>query len=131
MFWYILILLTLVLWSIYQLYSWWKHRPWVGDLPNKCVFITGCDSGFGWATAKSLYRRRVPVFAGCLTEEGAHRLREETCDGVDTILIDISETKSIERAYKYVCDKLPTGSGKLYDDWLWGEEPYILQLVTS
>ena len=109
MWWYIVLCLF-----IYRVYVWWRHRPWLEELDTKCVFITGCDSGFGKSAAKSLYRRGVTVFAGCLTERGAHQLRQETSDGIHTIDIDVSDTKSIERAYKQVCEKLPPGSGNRY-----------------
>ena len=41
----------------------------MGDLKNKVVFITGCDSGFGRLLAIKCAKNGIPVFAGCLTPE--------------------------------------------------------------
>ena len=46
----------------------WELIP-VTDLKNKAVFITGCDSGFGWQIALKCAQNGIPTFAGCLTEE--------------------------------------------------------------
>ena len=87
------------------------HLWWVKDLHKKCVFITGCDTGFGNALAKSLYAKGVYVFAGCLTEKGADNLRAETEDRLKTVLIDVASTDSIQTAYEFVEKNLPQDAG--------------------
>ena len=111
---WIYVLLALL---IHRLYVWLTHKSWVGDLPTKYVFITGSDGGFGRSIVKSLYRRGVPVFAGCRSKEGAERLRQEISEDIQTIQIDVTDTESIERAYKDVCDQLPPGAGMCNDTY--------------
>ena len=95
----------------YRLYKWCLHHPWVGSLNTRYVLITGCDSGFGKSTARSLCARGVHVFAGCLTGEGARNLREETADRVHTIILDVTSTESIQAAYDEVKRSLPPEAG--------------------
>lgn len=49
--------------------------------------ITGCDTGFGNMLAKRLDKDGVKVFAGCLTESGAQKLKSETSDQLVQMLI--------------------------------------------
>lgn len=49
----------------------------VSNLEKKAVFITGCDSGFGYELAKKLDAERLRVFAACLTSEGEAKLKNE------------------------------------------------------
>ena len=80
---------------------------------RKCVFITGCDSGFGNALARRLDVQGVPVFAGCFTETGARELKAETSDRLHTILVDVASTESIQHARSYVEEHLGDGKGTL------------------
>lgn len=41
----------------------------VGDMKNRVVFITGCDTGFGRLLALKCARNGIPVFAGCYTDQ--------------------------------------------------------------
>ena len=74
----------------------------VGGLDRKHVFITGCDSGFGHALALSLDRQGVPVWAGCLTREGAEGLQGEASSRLRTVLLDVTKSESIAQAVKEV-----------------------------
>lgn len=40
----------------------------ISDLHTKAVFISGCDSGFGYLLAIKCAKNGLPTFAGCLTE---------------------------------------------------------------
>lgn len=64
-------LICLAIWAVVLYYVAryiWEFIP-VGDLKNKVVFITGCDSGFGRLLAVKCANNGIPVFAGCLTPE--------------------------------------------------------------
>ena len=51
--------------------------PLISGLHDRYIFITGCDSGFGYETAKRLDSMGCNVFAGCLTEPGETQLRKQ------------------------------------------------------
>ncbi|KAM4602884.1 11-beta-hydroxysteroid dehydrogenase type 2 isoform 1-T2 [Polymixia lowei] len=67
---------------------------------GKSVFITGCDSGFGKATAKRLDALGFKVFATVLdlSGEGARELRR-TCSSHLTLLqVDITKPQQVQQA---------------------------------
>nr|KAG5705198.1 hypothetical protein BaRGS_011224 [Batillaria attramentaria] len=109
MFW-TLVVLTLT----YQLVCWALSRLRVGDYSKKHVLITGCDTGFGNLLAKRLDGLGFNVFAGCLTSAGAEKLQMTCSQRVTTLLLDVTNEKSIVAARDFVDRKLPTGAG------LWG-----------
>ncbi|KAK7494966.1 hypothetical protein BaRGS_00013845 [Batillaria attramentaria] len=109
MFW-TLVVLTLT----YQLVCWALSRLRVGDYSRKHVLITGCDTGFGNLLAKRLDGLGFNVFAGCLTSAGAEKLQMTCSQRVTTLLLDVTNEKSIVAARDFVDRKLPTGAG------LWG-----------
>ncbi|KAJ0056533.1 hypothetical protein NL108_010241 [Boleophthalmus pectinirostris] len=86
--------------------AWWGYRnvkakP-VQLLPanGKAVLITGCDSGFGRATAKRLDSLGFEVFATVLdlTSEGSQDLLQ-TCSSRLTLLkVDITQPQQIQQA---------------------------------
>ena len=52
------------------LYWLQKRRAlYLTDWQHRCVFITGCDHGFGRGLAIRLDQKGVHVFAGCYTEK--------------------------------------------------------------
>ncbi|CAG5122354.1 unnamed protein product [Candidula unifasciata] len=83
----------------------------VGDITDKYVFITGCDSGFGYLAAKQLDKLGFHVFAGCLTKEGATSVTESCSSRVTTVELDIRSTESIQQAVKLVESRLPPNTG--------------------
>jgi hypothetical protein len=40
----------------------------VSNLKNKAVFITGCDSGFGYGLSLKCLRAGMPVFSACFDD---------------------------------------------------------------
>ncbi|KAF8372593.1 hypothetical protein PRIPAC_79022 [Pristionchus pacificus] len=75
------------------------------DLEKRAVFITGCDTGFGNLLALKCLGRGIPVFAGCLTEQGAEDLRTaaKNLPGyLDTVLVNVASTESVAAAAKYL-----------------------------
>ena len=51
----------------------WRTRK-TGNIINRNVLVTGCDSGFGHAIAKHLNMIGDRVFAACLTELGYYNI---------------------------------------------------------
>uniref|UniRef100_A0A914WH44 Uncharacterized protein n=1 Tax=Plectus sambesii TaxID=2011161 RepID=A0A914WH44_9BILA len=81
----------------------------IGDLQNKPVFITGCDSGFGRQLALKLASNGIPVFAGCLTEKGEDSLRKDSqgLQGkLQTVALDVTNDESVVKAAETVKNSL-------------------------
>lgn len=88
----------------------------VEDLQEKAVFITGCDSGFGHETAKSLDRLSVKVYAGCfqIDSEGAHKLRKECSSNLEIIPLDVRSQEDVDNSLKVVQDSLTKNKKELF-----------------
>ena len=97
----------------YYIWDWYQSRPRVEAIHKKCVFITGCDSGFGNALARRLDVLGVPVFAGCFTEKGATELKEKTSERLQTVMVDVASDDSITQAYEFVKNNIPDGAGEI------------------
>ena len=91
-----------VLGGLYYLLRWYRERQVVSHLRDKFVFITGCDSGFGNLLARQLDLRGLRVLAGCLTEQGAEQLRNQTSDRLQTVILDVTKTESVAAASQWV-----------------------------
>lgn len=79
---------------------------------HKVTIVIGADDGVGFLLAKYLDRLGHVVFAGCLTDEGAHSLQCSTSNRVMVKLVDISSKESIDSFYQAIRKKL--GSRKLW-----------------
>ncbi|XP_025093909.1 17-beta-hydroxysteroid dehydrogenase type 6-like [Pomacea canaliculata] len=99
---------------IYQLVTWLRSRIRVCDYHKKHVLVTGCDTGFGNLLAKRLDVLGFRVFAACLTSQAAEKLQAETSSRVTTLVLDVTDEKSISAARDFVAARLPEGQG------LWG-----------
>ena len=59
--------------GVILVYLGWKvldtlmRVPYLGNLSQKYILVTGCDSGFGLAVAQKLDKLGCNVFAACLT----------------------------------------------------------------
>ncbi|PIO26673.1 hypothetical protein AB205_0026850, partial [Aquarana catesbeiana] len=103
----------LVVLSIIYLYRWYRQSLIMENVTNKYVFITGCDSGFGNLLAKQLDRRGMKVLATCLTEGGVENLKKETSKRIQTVILDVTDSRSVGSAAKWV-------SSIVKDEGLWG-----------
>ena len=81
-------------------------------ISKRAVFVTGCDSGFGAALVRRLDGLGCPVFAGCLTSNGADKLRSDCSSRLLTVTLDVTNSVSIGEAIKYVRENLPSGTGQ-------------------
>lgn len=84
------------------LYSAARTGPPLAALPahGKAVFITGCDSGFGKATAKHLDALGFDVFATVLdlTGDGARELQRSCSPRLTLLQVDITQPQQVQQA---------------------------------
>ncbi|NXO97486.1 RDH16 dehydrogenase, partial [Certhia brachydactyla] len=102
-----------VLLGLFLLRRWHRERQTVPRLSEKHVLITGCDSGFGNLLARQLDARGLRVLAACLTEAGAKQLRAATSNRLQTVLLDVTCSKSIADVTAWVREHVG-------DQGLWG-----------
>lgn len=91
------LLLPVALALIY-LFRWNQRRLILPNLLDRYVLITGCDSGFGNLAAKQLDKRGMQVLAACLTQKGAENLKKETSSRLKTIILDVTDSQSVNTA---------------------------------
>ncbi|XP_007888071.1 dehydrogenase/reductase SDR family member 9 [Callorhinchus milii] len=87
---------------IWYLCWWMRDKLMIERVSDKYVFITGCDTGFGYLAAKTLDRHGFRVFAGCLTESGSQELKKETSERLKTVKLDVTNSNSIENATEQI-----------------------------
>ncbi|XP_068137246.1 D-beta-hydroxybutyrate dehydrogenase, mitochondrial-like [Hyperolius riggenbachi] len=92
-----------------------------GTLPveGKAVLITGCDTGFGLASAKHLHKLGFTVFAGCLLKdkngEGAQELENFQSDRMNVLQMNVCSDEEIAQAVELVKKHLEdSGKGGLW-----------------
>ncbi|KAM4755216.1 retinol dehydrogenase 16-like [Cyanocitta cristata] len=102
-----------VLLGLFLLRRWHRERQTVPRLSEKHVLITGCDSGFGNLLARQLDARGLRVLAACLSEAGATQLRAATSNRLQTVLLDVTSSKSIADVTAWVRERVG-------DQGLWG-----------
>lgn len=87
-----------VLWILVWLY---RDSLEIEGIPDKYVFVTGCDSGFGNLLCRKLDRRGFHVLAGCLTEKGADDLKRVAGPNLKTVLLNVTNEESIQKAMEW------------------------------
>uniref|UniRef100_A0A674HSI4 RDH16 dehydrogenase n=1 Tax=Taeniopygia guttata TaxID=59729 RepID=A0A674HSI4_TAEGU len=100
--------------ALFLLRRWHRERQTVPRLSEKHVLITGCDSGFGNRLARQLDARGLRVLAACLTHTGAEQLRAATSDRLQTVLLDVTSSKSIADVTAWVREPHPIPSAGLW-----------------
>lgn len=110
------------------MYRWFKNCNLVRNLSDKYVLITGCDSGFGNLLARQLVDRGMRVLAACFTEEGAQKLQQDTSYRLQTILLDVTKTESIQAVAQWVRNQVGEQGGVNYILWL---SRFILLFLSS
>ncbi|XP_034275028.1 retinol dehydrogenase 16-like [Pantherophis guttatus] len=99
--------------GFYFLFRWYREKQILPNLTEKYVFITGCDSGFGNLLARQLDAKGLRVLAGCLTQQGAEKLKEATSERLQTYLVDVNSTENLDKATEWV-------KSQVGDKGLWG-----------
>lgn len=61
---------------------------------QRCVVITGCDTGFGFSLSIELTRIGYHVISACLTHEGASSLKDKVAD---CLVCDVTNTNHITK----------------------------------
>lgn len=87
-----------VLWILVWLY---RDSLEIEHITEKYVFVTGCDSGFGNLLCRKLDHKGFHVLAGCLTEKGADDLRRVAGPYLKTVLLDVTNQDSIQKAMEW------------------------------
>jgi NAD(P)-dependent dehydrogenase (short-subunit alcohol dehydrogenase family) len=111
--------LVLSLFAVVLLYKLVDRILRIPKLPydknsQRFVLITGCDSGFGFESARRLDAVGCRVFATCLSEAGENELKKRCSDKLMTVRMDVTDQESIRKAFEFVTNRLPHGRG------LWG-----------
>lgn len=85
--------------SCWLYFTWATPKPFL-PVEGKAVFITGCDSGFGNATAKRLDAMGFEVFATVLNMdgEGAKHLRRVCSSRLTLLQVDITQPQQVQQA---------------------------------
>ena len=105
----------LVLYIVYRLADYLLYLPRISKRPESLhILVTGCDTGFGNAAAKRLDEMGCHVIAGCLTEAGEPDLRKSCSEKLKTIEMDVSKRESVQKAFEFVTNSLPSESGILH-----------------
>ncbi|XP_073469948.1 retinol dehydrogenase 16-like [Aquarana catesbeiana] len=92
----------LLVMALILLYRWYRQSWLLENLTDKYVFITGCDTGFGNLLAKQLDKHGMRVLAACLTETGSEKLKKETSSRLQTTILDVANTQSVNSAALWV-----------------------------
>lgn len=79
------------------------------DIKGKFVLITGCDTGFGRASAIKLDKMGACVLATCLTKEGEQSLKSEASDKLKTFQMDVTNSKQIKDVYDEIKQAISPG----------------------
>ncbi|XP_069828386.1 retinol dehydrogenase 7-like isoform X2 [Dendropsophus ebraccatus] len=95
-------LLLLVAIALFCLFRWNERHLILPNLLDKYVLITGCDSGFGNTAAKQLDKHGMHVLAACLTQKGAESLKKETSSRLQTVILDVTDSESVNAAAAWV-----------------------------
>ncbi|KAK3580401.1 hypothetical protein CHS0354_001521 [Potamilus streckersoni] len=75
---------------------------------RKAVFITGCDTGFGYHLAERLATKTFKVFAGCLLidGEGSKKLGAHESNRIQILPLDVTRDDSVQAALEFVQQNL-------------------------
>jgi NAD(P)-dependent dehydrogenase (short-subunit alcohol dehydrogenase family) len=96
----------------------------ISKFSEKTVFITGCDTGFGFLAAKRFDSMGFKVIAGCLTREGADKLTKESSGRISSIIMDVTNEQSVSDGFEQIKKLAPNGlwavinNAGLYDSWI-------------
>ncbi|ESO91027.1 hypothetical protein LOTGIDRAFT_233518 [Lottia gigantea] len=105
----IILIVTLITLSIAAFYGTRyylkRNKPKI-DVKGKAIFITGCDTGFGFDLALLTNDQGFIVFAGCLKPDGsgAKNLQSRSSDRIQIVPLDVTSDDSVANALQCVTD---------------------------
>ena len=105
------VLLCVLILTLYLAIRRLLHRFQIKDVTSRHVLITGCDTGFGNLLSRSLDGQGVFVIAGCLTTEGASKLKDVSSSRLKILILDVTDEESVAKAFKNVTSFLPENKG--------------------
>jgi NAD(P)-dependent dehydrogenase (short-subunit alcohol dehydrogenase family) len=70
----------------------------------KTVLVTGATRGIGREIALYFYQKGYRVFAVGRTESDLEALRSESNNGIETVVLDVTDNRSVDRARKVIED---------------------------
>ena len=91
---------------IIQFFMWLYRFHYVDRLKERCILVTGCDSGFGEKLCLKLDSMGCQVFACCLTNKGIENLINLCSNNVRTFLLDIRDSVNVGRVVDEVKHEL-------------------------
>lgn len=97
LFWYFLSAICLILF----VHHVWCSKQYL-SAKHRYVFITGCGTGFGNKLARCLDQMGASVYAGCVLQSSADNLNLETSSRLKAFVLDVTDQKSIEKAFEFV-----------------------------
>jgi NAD(P)-dependent dehydrogenase (short-subunit alcohol dehydrogenase family) len=83
---------------------------------HRAVLVTGASTGIGRACALGFDKAGWQVFAGVRRDEDAEALRGQASPSLTPLLIDVTDTGSIERAAAAIGDAAPGGLAGLVNN---------------
>jgi len=133
------IFLITLLFSIIAVVIAWSFKGYSEtiDVRGKSVFISGCDTGFGYGLALRLDKLGMKVFAGCLTTQGAQKLRSNGSAQLEALICDITKPEDIETTANIISSICPEGLYFLVNnagitstgEWEWFPEKHLRQVM--
>ncbi len=102
---------------VYYLFNFTRQLQKVDNLTAKSVVVTGSDTGFGHWLALKLWGNGIPVYGGCLTEDGQRGLTEAAEDDVEFLEIfplDVSKQESADKALEFVSESLDEQEKRMF-----------------
>uniref|UniRef100_A0AC35TI49 3-oxoacyl-[acyl-carrier-protein] reductase n=1 Tax=Rhabditophanes sp. KR3021 TaxID=114890 RepID=A0AC35TI49_9BILA len=102
MLWWVVAVVAIVV--FYGLRKFFEGQK-VDGFEEKPVLITGCDTGFGYQTVMKCAAQSIPVFAACLTQQGADNLKKESKKlpgKVFAFVMNVTSDESVGKALTYV-----------------------------
>jgi len=90
------------LFIVYKLFRRFQKRFTLTKqlVKHSAVLVTGCDSGFGKATALRLSSKGITVFAACLGKQGVDALQSKSC--IVPFQMDVTKNEMIEDGIKLI-----------------------------
>ena len=110
------------LYIVNKVYKSWKYSQKMftnpTEIQSKAIIITGCDSGFGFATANKLSKKEgYRVIATCLKQESVDKFLSDssfTSNGSTATIMDVTKFEDIQRVKQFTIKYLNESNSELW-----------------